>query len=82
MESNFRLPVVYNDKEYNFSSRLIQNGFTIKIEVLIEGVKVNFEPDEERNWRALLADPYIQTFYKLDPGLIKAAAEALESLTK
>jgi hypothetical protein len=44
----------HQGKDYNFPARLLSYGYTIKLEIEIEGNTVLFEPDEERNWKAML----------------------------
>jgi hypothetical protein len=81
MEDGFELPVVYRNEECLFPARLLQLGYTFRVEVDIRGRLFNFEPDEERNWRALL--PYGDEDRKaIDVELLRAVAEALESITK
>lgn len=60
MEEEFELPVVFNNKELNFSTKLLNYGWIYKLEVDIEGTKVLFEPDEEKNWRALISYEDVQ----------------------
>ena len=82
MDDSFALPVVFDNREFNFPARLLQYGYTIKMEVEIEGTKVNFEPDEERNWRAVISYEDVQANKKLNAELLKSVAEAIEALTK
>ena len=82
MEDRFELPVTFNNKEYNFPALLLQYGYTVKLEVEIEETKVLFEPDEERNWRAVISYEDVQANKKLNSELLKSVAEAIEALTK
>ncbi len=52
----FELPVEYNGKEFLFPAELLPMGFTHKIKVTIDGTEILFEPDEERNYRAMITD--------------------------
>ena len=54
MEEGFKLPIVYQGQEREFEATFIATGYTHKFHVDIEGVGVYFEPDEERNYRAIL----------------------------
>ncbi|HEY1022013.1 MAG TPA: hypothetical protein VGE06_06855, partial [Flavisolibacter sp.] len=56
MEDVFDLPVLYKDEALLFPARLQQTGYTHRFEVDVYGTTVYFEPDEERNYRAVL-DP-------------------------
>ena len=82
MEDNFELPVLFNKKDLKFPARLLQYGYTAKLEVEIEGTKVLFEPDEERNWRAVISYDDVRASKKLNTELLKSVAEAIEALTK
>ena len=55
MEEDFILPVTFNDDEIELPARLLAYGYSFKIEVDINDTKVQFERDEERNWRALIS---------------------------
>jgi hypothetical protein len=81
MDESFFLDVEYLGKELEFEGRLILSGYLHKIEMDVEGTKVLFEPDEERNYRALI-NPEEVAHHKLDVGLLKAIASRLESLLK
>lgn len=52
-EEPFDLPVMYKGHEVVLPSRLVQRGYSYAIYVEVEGVEVIFEPDEERNFRAI-----------------------------
>ena len=82
MKDSFDLPVVFNNKELVFPGRLLNYGYSSKIEIDIDGTKVLFEPDEERNWRALISYEDVQANKKLNLELLKAVAGAIEDITK
>lgn len=76
----FDLPVLYNGTELLFPAHLQQTGFSHRILVEINGTEVSFEPDEERNYRAVV-DP--EKLNKTpDAGLLKAVAESIEAIVK
>ena len=52
----FELPVEYKGKEMLFPTELLPMGFTHKIKVTVDGIEILFEPDEERNYRAMITD--------------------------
>ncbi len=54
MDEDFDIPVLYNDIELNFKTKLLKFGYTYKFEVDVYGIPVIFEPDEERNLRAII----------------------------
>ncbi len=51
----FDLPVEYKGKEMLFPAELLPMGFRHKIKVNVDGTDILFEPDEERNYRAVIA---------------------------
>lgn len=78
----FELPVSFNEKELSFPARLLNYGYSYKLEVDIDGDKILFEPDEERNWRALVAYEEINTSKKINIELLKAIALSIEDILK
>ncbi|HEX7905730.1 MAG TPA: hypothetical protein VF487_17780 [Chitinophagaceae bacterium] len=82
MEEDFELPVHYNNDELHFPTRLLNYGYSYKLEVIIDGDPVLFEPDEERNWRAVLTEEDIFSNKKINAKLLEAIAVAMDSLLK
>jgi len=82
MEEEFQLPVTFNNKELNFPARLLNYGYSYKLEINIEGTKVLFEPDEERNWRALIEEKDIIANKKISAELLREIASAIELIMK
>ncbi len=82
MEEGFELPVIFNNTPLNFPARLLNYGYSYKLEVEIEGIKVLFEPDEERNWRALLSEQDLNANKKISIALLKAIASSIEEIVK
>lgn len=80
MDEPFELPVLYKGGERLFPAQLHQVGYTHRIVVDVEGTEVAFEPDEERNYRAIV-DPE-KTPATIPTDLLKAIAEAIESIVK
>jgi hypothetical protein len=54
MQEHFDLTVQYNGKEFHFDTLFMPVGYTHKFKVLVEGMEVFFEPDEEGHYRAVL----------------------------
>ncbi|PSR56061.1 hypothetical protein AHMF7605_22445 [Adhaeribacter arboris] len=81
MDDYFELPVTYKGEEYLFPVRLVQTGYTHKLEVNVDGVHVFFEPDDEQNYRALVDEFQLKNF-KIEVGLLQAIAEVIESMRK
>jgi hypothetical protein len=78
----FELPVSFNKKEFSFPARLLHYGYSYKLEVDIDGDKILFEPDEERNWRALVAYEDIGNNKKVNVDLLKAIVVSIEAIMK
>jgi hypothetical protein len=79
---DFELPVLFNGKELVFPAKFLDYGYSSKIEIDIEGTQVRFEPDEERNWRALISFEDMQANKKLSRDLLKVISEAIDAVTK
>jgi hypothetical protein len=82
MDEIFDLPVLYNDRQINFPARLLAYGYSYKIEVDIKGTRVYFEPDEERNWRALVAYEETEANKNMDRALLETIALAINEIVK
>lgn len=78
MDNSFDIPVLYKDEEITFKADILVIGFTSRINVDVNGIIIFFEPDEERNYRAL-AD--MSTSRKqIDIALLKAIADKIQLL--
>ena len=82
MDETFDIPVTYKNKELAFKGKLLQLGYTHKIEVEIDGDKLLFEPDEERNYRATIELSKINDAKKIDIDLLKVVANAIEKIVR
>ena len=82
MDEQFELPVFFNNAELSFPTRLLNYGYSYKLEVDMDGTKLLFEPDEERNWRALIAYEELDANKKLSVDLLKAVASSIEEIMK
>jgi hypothetical protein len=75
MAESFTLVVNYKGKEYQLDSELRVFGYTHKVAIKLEEEEILFEPDEERNYRAVIPEgPKIE----IDIGLIQTIAKELE----
>jgi len=81
MAEFFTLAVLYKGEERQFDSELRVTGYTHKIAVNINGTEILFEPDEERNYRAVVSDADINK-NRIDIELIKLIAAELEANLK
>jgi hypothetical protein len=80
MADRFELPVEYNGKEVLFPAELLPMGYTHKIKVAVEGIDVLFEPDEERNYRAVMGDEDRDKADYVNKELLQAISETLHEL--
>ena len=78
MPESFLLPVHYKNKDLQFESELRVYGYSYKIAVNVNGTEIIFEPDEERNYRAVLSDLEIDK-QKIDIELIRLIAAEIEA---
>ncbi|MDE3182376.1 MAG: hypothetical protein KGM16_03060 [Bacteroidota bacterium] len=56
MEDTVEIPVTYKGKELILNASVLVTGYTHKFTVEVNGQAVIFEPDEERNYRAVIAN--------------------------
>jgi len=80
MEEPFILDVNYLGEELEFEGQLRLSGYLHKIEINVHDIPVFFEPDEERNYRALVDMEQMKNNKLLNPGLLEAIANRLNSL--
>ena len=79
MTDSFILELVYKDEKKVFDAEFHKpSRFTHRMVVNIDGAQVKFEPDEERNYRAVLSNDGHSPVP--DAGLVKAVAEKLHEL--
>jgi hypothetical protein len=80
MSKSFELPVWYHGQELFFPAELMQIGYTHKIKIHINETDVLFEPDEERNYRAVVQSADNTKSSNLKPDLLQAIVETLHDL--
>jgi hypothetical protein len=54
MEEQFELPLVYKGEQVLLKASLLVTRYTHKFNVDVNGQNIIFEPDEERNYRAVI----------------------------
>jgi len=82
MGEQFELPVDYKGEQHLFEAELIVYGYTHKFHVDVNDQTIIFEPDEERNYRAILNYNEIDTNKNIDIELLKKISLALEEIVK
>jgi hypothetical protein len=82
MEEIFILPVKHQGKTMEFEARLVVLGYTHKFLVDVNGTEVVFEPDESREYRAILKDPEGQFGSRqMDSSLLEAIRDVILSIS-
>ena len=75
------LPLTYQGREMEFEVRAYRLGYVQRVEVLVEDIAVQFELDDEQNYRALVSPEQMErSKKKLSVDLLRAIALQLESL--
>lgn len=82
MNEPFDLPVICKNQQLFFKAQLLLLGCTHKFSVEVNGNEILFEPDEERNYRAVIPYEKLQDIKDVDKELLRAIAEAIESIAK
>ena len=82
MNDEFDLPVDYKGQKHIFKAALFVYGYTHKFKVNINGQEILFEPDEERNYRAVLNYSELDKSKNIDVEILKSIAATLEQLVK
>jgi hypothetical protein len=72
------ISVPYKNAEKQVEVQLEVTGYTHRFRVLVDEVTVLFEPDEERQYRAIVPPEHAQAGKSLDPVLLQAIAATLE----
>lgn len=80
MDQDFEIPIVYKNKEMTIPAVLQVQGYTYRIEALVEGVALYFERDDAGAFRALLPPDTPATTKLPETGLIQAITESLNGL--
>lgn len=75
----FELTVEHNGKEQQLDAQLLVTGYTHKFLVVVNGIEVVFERDEEGGYRALVPDADEKTMRKLDVSLLQKIADTLQA---
>ena len=81
MEEEFVFTIFFNNQEIELKATLQLFGYTHKIAVMVNDILILFEPDEERNYRAVLPFGEVNE-KKTDPAFLHAIASKLEELFK
>jgi hypothetical protein len=80
MDNSFEIAVSLNSRDYQFPATLITFGYSYKIQVNVDGTIVNFERDEEGNFRALINPDDIKSTVQVSKEILQAIAAELDEL--
>jgi len=80
MEEQFELPLVYKGEQVLLKASLLVTRYTHKFNVDVNGQNIIFEPDEERNYRAIIPYDDINKNKPVDIQLLKEIAKAIGSI--
>ena len=80
MEQTFEIPVHYKQKDLLIPAGLQVQGYTYRIEAMINEVLIYFEKDDSGEFRALLPPETPATARLPEHGLIEAVAASLTVL--
>jgi len=76
----FEIPITHKGVDTQYFAKVLQLGYTYKIQVDVDGILILFEPDESRQFRAVLADFEADIAKPVDKELIETIAQTLNSL--
>ena len=82
MDEQFDIPVIYKGEELLFKGELLAYTYSYKIQVEVEENLVLFEPDDERNLRAIINPENFNEGKKIDVELLKCIGKAIEEILK
>lgn len=80
MDQDFEIPVSYKNNELLIPAALRLQGYTYRIEAVVEGITLYFERDDAGEFRALLPPETADGVKLPETGLIAAIAASLNSL--
>ena len=80
MDEPFTISIIYQGREFSYEAWLVTLGYTHKFFVMINGMEVIYEPDEERNYRAILRGADQAKVMDTDMELIKAVGDKIKSI--
>ena len=82
MDNKFEIEISYNSKHYIFPAELVATTYSYKVIVTVNGNNISFEPDEERNYRAILGYDNLVNAETIDKYLLQEIANQLIILFK
>lgn len=80
MDEGFNIDIENRGERVSFEVRLAATGYTHSFHVTINGIDVAYEPDEERNYRAIVSPDAAHNLKDRDKELIQAIGAKLDML--
>jgi DNA polymerase/3'-5' exonuclease PolX len=80
MDEPFIITVPYKGEEINLEAQLQLTGYTHRFRVVIDEVDIFFEPDEERQYRAIIPPEQAEAARRIDHALLQAVAATLHEV--
>jgi hypothetical protein len=80
MSEQFELPVSFKGEKWMLPAEFMNMGYTHRIKITVNGITLLFEPDEEKNYRAILDNTEKDGLKAPDREFIKKISETLHSL--
>lgn len=78
MDEPIIITVSYKGKEKELEVQWQPIGYTHRFKVWIDEVEIFFEPDEERQYRAVIPPEQSEVAHKIDTALLQAVATVLQ----
>ena len=80
MDDTFTISIFRNGVESSYDGRLVTIGYTHKFCVVINGLTVAYEPDEERTYRAIVSIENSRKISEEERLIIQAIKDRLDSI--
>ena len=80
MDESFEIPFNFQGEEMQVPAEFQPLGYTYRIKITIQGITVFFEPDEEKNYRAVIMPGEQENSKNLPNGLLETISEKLQEL--
>ncbi|NCD68313.1 hypothetical protein [Mucilaginibacter agri] len=82
MDNVIYIPVKFEEERFEFKGIVQRFGYFYRISVVVQDQVIQFEQDEEGNYRALLKEsPVVAEISSVSKPLIEAIARVLTSMT-
>ena len=80
MDESFEIPFNFQGEEMQVPAEFQPFGYTYRIKITLQGMTLFFEPDEEKNYRAVLIPGGQENSKNLPNGLLETISEKLQEL--